>query len=152
MRAKCSMICTLVSHAFSQSAMLSKSSNPGAPRTILTDDTVITSPNNRPYVELYNHRYITTAPLARNFSCDWDKWHHDTFFLVPPWWHDLSLAEITINVEFNIPGKIIPLAFMNTSEEHFVFEADNKYYYYDGAGGIMYHYPRAQFTSRDDFL
>ncbi|KAJ7156338.1 hypothetical protein C8R46DRAFT_1115732, partial [Mycena filopes] len=97
--------------------------------------------------------YTTTAPIAEDFSCDWANWSGDTFIRVIPEFNKITRVEFLFERIYKQTGTIKPLAFMEGAEHRLVFEAGEKYYFWDGIWGNLYCYAKDKFPGgRDDFL
>ncbi|KAJ7156340.1 hypothetical protein C8R46DRAFT_1115739 [Mycena filopes] len=98
--------------------------------------------------------YTTTAPIAQDFSCDWDKWHGGSFIRTIPGLTRITRVEFIFHRLYNKPTTdvIKPLAFDTQSNEAcLAFKAGEKFYFWNGTWGNLYEYARTDFKE-DEFL
>ncbi|KAJ7164081.1 hypothetical protein C8R46DRAFT_1351960 [Mycena filopes] len=98
--------------------------------------------------------YTTTAPMAQDFSCDWDKWSDWTFIRTLPDFTRITRVEFIFHRLYGKPTTdvIKPLTFnTQTNEACLAFKAGGKYYFWDGTWENLYEYAREDFEE-DEFL
>ncbi|KAJ7152112.1 hypothetical protein C8R46DRAFT_484850 [Mycena filopes] len=101
--------------------------------------------------------YETKAAITKGFSCRWDDMKSPTFLRVLPDFKELTPIEFEFHRAFKQPKtettRIELLAFADdVIDPHVVFEANAKYYYYDGTNGDLYEYSKGLFIDIDDLL
>ncbi|KAJ6572769.1 hypothetical protein DFH09DRAFT_1362327 [Mycena vulgaris] len=95
------------------------------------------------------HFYRTTTQIAGGFTCAWEEWHGYGIFLPNDPYPSLAI-DFYVR-EFSIPTPIRPLAYLNTTDPCFMFEATGEYYCLNTGMGQLERYG-AEFVSDDDFL
>lgn len=104
--------------------------------------------------DVWGDWHKTTVPLPEHWSCEWGGWFHTSRLFHPLRYpHQL---ERNITSKFGIPARAIePLVFWGqwADESLFVFAAEGRYYYYDGAWEKLWEYEyEGEFADHDEFL